>query len=397
MLSDRAGKIKPSPTLAIDSKAKSMKASGIDVISFGVGEPDFDTPEHIKEAAAKAMKDGFTKYTAVGGIDPLKDAIIDKLKNDNGLSYKREEIIVSAGAKHSLYNVAQALYGQGDEVIIPSPYWVSYPDQVLLNDAVPVFVKTYEADSFMMRQEALEEKITGKTKALILNSPSNPTGMVYDRKALEKIAELALRYNFYIVSDEIYEKLIYGDKGHISIASLGDEVKRKTIVINGLSKSHAMTGWRIGYAAGPAHIVKAMTNIQSQSTSNPTSISQKAAIEALRGPQDFVLTMRTEFDKRRRYLVEELNKIQGITCIMPEGAFYAFPNTSGLYGKKFGDREISSSADLALYLLDEANVALVHGSAFGDDNYVRLSYATSLDDIKRGVVRIKEALGKLTP
>ena len=397
MLSDRAGKIKPSPTLAIDSRAKSMKASGVDVISFGVGEPDFDTPEHIKEAAAKAMKDGFTKYTAVGGIDPLKDAIIDKLKNDNGLSYKREEIIVSTGAKHSLYNVAQALYGRGDEVIIPSPYWVSYPDQVILNDAVPVFVKTYEADSFMVRPEALEEKITGKTKALILNSPSNPTGMVYDRKALEKIAELALRYNFYIVSDEIYEKLIYGDAGHISIASLGDEVKRKTIVINGLSKSHAMTGWRIGYAAGPAHIVKAMTNIQSQSTSNPTSISQKAAIEALRGPQDFIGMMRAEFDKRRRYLVQELKKIDGMTCIMPEGAFYAFPNTSGLYGKKVGDREISSSADLALYLLDEANVALVHGSAFGDDNYIRLSYATSLDDIKRGVVRIKEALGKLKP
>jgi len=397
MLSDRAGKIKPSPTLAIDSKAKSMKASGVDVISFGVGEPDFDTPEHIKEAAAKAMKDGFTKYTAVGGIDPLKDAIIDKLRNDNGLSYKREEIIVSTGAKHSLYNVAQALYGQGDEVIIPSPYWVSYPDQVILNDAVPVFVKTYEADSFMVKAEALEEKITGKTKALILNSPSNPTGMVYDRKALEKIAELALRYNFYIVSDEIYEKLIYGDASHVSIASLGDEVKLKTIVINGLSKSHAMTGWRIGYAAGPAHIVKAMTNIQSQSTSNPTSIAQKAAIEALIGPQDFIGTMRAEFDKRRRYLVQELKKIDGMTCIMPEGAFYAFPNTSRLYGKKVGDREISSSADLALYLLDEANVALVHGSAFGDDNYIRLSYATSLDDIKRGVVRIKEALGKLKP
>jgi aspartate aminotransferase len=396
MLSDRAGKINPSPTLAIDSKAKSMKAAGVDVISFGVGEPDFDTPEHIKEAAAQAMRDGFTKYTAVGGIDPLKDAIIDKLKNDNGLSYRREEIIVSTGAKHSLYNVAQALYGRGDEVIILSPYWVSYPDQVILNDAVPVFVKTYEADSFMVRPEALEEKITGKTKALILNSPSNPTGMVYNRKALEKIAELALRYNFYIVSDEIYEKLIYGDAGHISIASLGDEVKRKTIVINGLSKSHAMTGWRIGYAAGPENIVRAMTNIQSQSTSNPTSISQKAAVEALRGPQDFIGTMRAEFDKRRRYLVQELKKIEGMTCIMPEGAFYAFPNTSGLYGKKFGDRKISSSADLALYLLDEANVALVHGSAFGDDNYVRLSYATSLDDIERGVVRIKEALGKLT-
>ncbi len=397
MLSHRAGKIKPSPTLAIDSRAKSMKASGVDVISFGVGEPDFDTPEHIKEAAARAMRDGFTKYTAVGGIDQLKDAIIDKLKNDNDLSYKREEIIVSTGAKHSLYNVAQALYGHGDEVIIPSPYWVSYPDQVVLNDAVPVFVKTFEADSFMVRPEALEEKITGKTKALILNSPSNPTGMVYDRKALEKIAELALRYNFYIISDEIYEKLIYGDAGHISIASLSDEVKLKTIVINGLSKSHAMTGWRIGYAAGPAHIVKAMTNIQSQSTSNPTSIAQKAAIEALRGPQDFIGRMRAEFDRRRRYLVQELNKIEGMSCIMPEGAFYAFPNTSGLYGKKAGDREISSSADLALYLLDEAKVALVHGSAFGDDNHIRLSYATSLDDIKRGVLRIKEAVGKLKP
>ena len=397
MLSDRAGKIKPSPTLAIDSKAKAMKASGVDVISFGVGEPDFDTPENIKEAAAKAMKDGFTKYTAVGGIDPLKDAIIDKLQNDNGLSYKREEVIVSTGAKHSLYNVAQALYGPGDEVLILSPYWVSYPDQVMLNDATPVFVKTYEADSFMARPEALEEKITKKTKALILNSPSNPTGMIYDRKTLEKIAELSLKYNFYIVSDEIYEKLIYGEAGHISIASLGEEMKRKTIVINGLSKSHAMTGWRIGYAAGPANIVKAMTNIQSQSTSNPTSIAQKAAVEALRGPQDFVGTMRAEFDKRRRYLVEELNKIQGMTCIMPEGAFYAFPNTSRLYGKRFGDREIASSADLALYLLDEANVALVHGAAFGDDDYVRLSYATSLEDIRRGVGRIKEAVGKLTP
>jgi len=397
MLSDRAGKIKPSPTLAIDSKAKAMKASGADVISFGVGEPDFDTPDNIKEAAVKAMRDGFTKYTAVGGIDPLKDAIIDKLKSDNGLSFKREEIIVSTGAKHSLYNVAQALYGPGDEVIIPSPYWVSYPDQVILNDATPVFVKTYESDSFMVRPEALEEKITKKTKALILNSPSNPTGMVYDRKTLEKIAELALRYNFYIVSDEIYEKLIYGDACHVSIASLSDEVKRKTIVINGLSKSHAMTGWRIGYAAGPANIVKAMTNIQSQSTSNPTSIAQKAAIEALRGPQDFVVAMRSEFDKRRRYLVQELNKIQGMTCLMPDGAFYAFPNTSGLYGKAFGGRKIASSADLALYLLEDAGVALVHGSAFGDDNHIRLSYAASLDDIRKGIGRIKEAVGKLAP
>ncbi len=397
MLSVRAGKIKPSPTLAIDSKAKSMKASGVDVISFGVGEPDFDTPENIKEAAAKAMRDGFTKYTAVGGIDPLKDAIIDKLTNDNGLSYKREEIIVSTGAKHSLYNVAQALYGPGDEVIIPSPYWVSYPDQVLLNDALPVFVETSESDSFRIRPEALKARISRKTKALILNSPSNPTGMIYDRKTLEKIAELALQHNFYIISDEIYEKLVYGGAEHLSIASIDNEVKKKTVLINGLSKSHAMTGWRIGYAAGPENVIKAMTNIQSQSTSNPTSITQKAAIEALRGPQDFVGRMRQEFDRRRCYLVEELNRIEGLHCLMPEGAFYAFPNTSKLYGKTAGGRQISSSADLALYLLDEAKVALVQGSAFGDDNYVRLSYATSLDDIRRGIGRIKEALDKLAP
>jgi aspartate aminotransferase len=395
MLSDRAKKIKPSPTLAIDSKAKSMKASGIDVINFGVGEPDFDTPENIKEAAVKAMRDGFTKYTAVGGIDALKDAIIEKLRQDNGLSYSRDEIIVSSGAKHSLYNIAQVLYGPGDEVIIPSPYWVSYPDQVVLNDAVPVFVKTAESDSFMVRPEALEESVTKRTKALILNSPSNPTGMIYDRKTLEKIADLALRHDFYIVSDEIYEKLIYDGAEHISIASLSDEVKNKTIVVNGLSKSHAMTGWRIGYAAGSAVIVKAMTNIQSQSTSNPNSITQKAAIEALTGPQNFIGIMREEFDRRRRYLVNELNAVDGVDCLMPAGAFYVFPNTSEIYGRRFQGKEISSSSDLALYLLEEAKVAVVPGAAFGDDNYIRLSYAASPEDIRRGVERIKEALNRL--
>ncbi|MBI5102741.1 MAG: pyridoxal phosphate-dependent aminotransferase [Nitrospirae bacterium] len=397
MLAERVKKIKPSPTLAIDSKAKAMKASGIDVISFGVGEPDFDTPENIKEAAAKAMREGFTKYTAVGGIDPLKDAIVEKLKKDNGLSYKREEIIVSCGAKHSLYNIAQALYGPGDEVIIPSPYWVSYPDQVLLNDATPVIVKTFEADSFMLKPEALEAAITNKTKALILNSPSNPTGMIYDRKTLEAIAGLAEKHGFFVVSDEIYEKLVYDGKEHISIASIGSGAMARCIVVNGLSKSHAMTGWRIGYAAGPADIIKAMTNIQSQSTSNPTSISQKAALEALTGPQEFVSTIRAEFDKRRRYLVQELNTIEGITCGMPAGAFYAFPNTKRLYGRKFGDRVIAGSTDLALYLLEEAKVALVHGAAFGDDDYLRLSYATSMEDITRGLARIREALGNLRP
>ena len=395
MLSPRAQNIKPSPTLAIDSRAKAMKASGIDVINFGVGEPDFDTPDNVKEAACKAIRDGFTKYTPVGGIDPLKDAIIEKFQQDNGLSYKREEILVSCGAKHSLYNIAQALYGPGDEVIIPSPYWVSYPDQVLLNDAKPVFVKTLESDSFVVRPEALEACITKNTKALILNSPSNPTGMLYNRKNLEKIAELAVKHNFYVISDEIYEKLVYDGSEHVSIASLGDEIRARTIVVNGLSKSHAMTGWRLGYAAGPADLIKAMTNIQSQSTSNPNSMTQKAAVEALKGPQDFIATMRTEFDKRRKFVVSELNTIPGMSCIMPNGAFYAFPNTAKIYGARFRDKTINSSTDLALYFLEEAKVALVHGEAFGDDNYVRISYATSLDDISKGLERIRQALQNL--
>jgi aspartate aminotransferase len=396
MLSERAKRIKPSPTLSIDAKAKAMKASGIDIVSFGVGEPDFDTPENIKEAAIKAIKEGFTKYTPVGGIDPLKDAIIEKFNKDNNLNYAREEIIVSCGAKHSLYNIAQALLNPGDEVLIPSPYWVSYPDQVLLNDAIPVFVKTYESDSFMLRPEAIESSITKKTKALILNSPSNPTGLTYDRKTLEKIAEVVLRYGIFVISDEIYEKLTYDGFKHVSIASFDHEIKAKTTVVNGLSKAYAMTGWRIGYAAGSKELIKAMTNIQSQSTSNPTSIAQKAAVEALSGPQDFITVMLAEFDKRRRFLINELNSVPGMSCLAPTGAFYAFPNTSKLYGKSAGERTISSSSDLALYLLEKANVALVHGDAFGDDDYVRLSYATSIEEIKKGVDRIREAVSRLS-
>lgn len=395
MLSNRAQKIKPSPTLAIDAKAKAMKAQGIDVVNFGVGEPDFDTPENIKEAAIKAIKEGFTKYTPVGGIDVLKDAVIEKFKKDNGLDYTREEIIISCGAKHSLYNINQAILSPGDEVLIPSPYWVSYPDQALLNDATPVFIKTYEKDSFMLRTESLKAHITPRTKLLILNSPSNPTGLTYDLKTLEGIAEIVLRHNMYVISDEIYEKLTYDGVKHISIASLGKEIKQRTIVVNGLSKSYAMTGWRIGYAAGPKDIIKAMTNIQSQSTSNPTSIAQKAAIEALRGPQDFIKTMLEEFDKRRKFLIDSLNKITGMSCLKPTGAFYAFPNTSALYGKHHNGKPINSSSDLAMYLLEEAKVALVHGAAFGDDNYVRLSYATSIDMIKKGVERIAESIYKL--
>lgn len=396
MLSERAKRIKPSPTLSMDAKAKAMKAEGFNIVNFGVGEPDFDTPENIKEAAIKAINEGFTKYTPVGGIDPLKDAIIEKFKRDNGIDYVRDEILVSCGAKHSLYNIAQALFSPGDEVLIPAPYWVSYPDQVLLNDAIPVFVKTYESDSFMVMPEALESHITKKTKALILNSPSNPTGLVYDKKRLEKIAEVILKYEIFVISDEIYERLIYDGFRHVSITSIGKEVKNKTIVVNGLSKSYAMTGWRIGFAAGPKEIMRAMTNIQSQSTSNPTSIAQKAAVEALTGPQDFIDSMVSEFDRRRKFLIRELNSIPGVSCITPTGAFYAFPNISELYGRSKGNRTISSSADFALYLLEEAKVALVHGGAFGDDNYMRLSYATSIDEIEEGIGRIRKAISELS-
>jgi len=395
MISDRAKRIKPSPTLAIDARAKAMKAGGIDVVNFGVGEPDFDTPEHVKEAAIKAIRDGFTKYTPVGGIDELKAAIVDKFKKDNSLEYEKDEVVVSCGAKHSLYNIAQALLCPGDEVIIPSPYWVSYPDQALLNDAVPVVVKTYETDSFMMKPGAFESKITQKTRALVLNSPSNPTGLTYDKKSLEAIAEIALKHNVYIISDEIYEKLLYDDVEHVSIASLSKEVREKTIVVNGLSKSHAMTGWRMGYAAGPKDIIKAMTNIQSQSTSNPTSIAQKAAVAALTGPQDFTEMMRLEFDKRRKFIVQELNAIDGVSCLMPTGAFYAFPKVSALYGRTAGEKKINSSLDLAMYFLEDAKVALVHGEAFGDDEYIRLSYATSMENIKKGLDRIREAVAAL--
>jgi aspartate aminotransferase len=396
MVSERTQRIKPSATLAMDARAKSMKAQGIDVLNFGVGEPDFDTPEHIKEAAIKAIRDGFTKYTAVGGIDELKEAIIKKLAVDNNIDYAKEDIVVSCGAKHSLYNIAQALFNPGDEIIIPVPYWVSYPDQALLNDALPVFVQTYEEDNFMLRPEALESKITAKTRALILNSPSNPTGSAYNKKALDIIADIAVKRNIFVISDEIYEKFVYDGARHESIASLGSEIKKRTIVVNGLSKSHAMTGWRIGYAAGPREIINAMTSIQSQSTSNAASISQKAAVAALTGSQECVTAMRTEFDRRRKVLIEGLNAIDGVCCVNPNGAFYAFPNVSKLYGKRVGARQINSSLDVATYLLEEANVALVHGAAFGDDKYIRISYATSMDTIRKGLERMKDALSRLS-
>lgn len=396
-IAKRAQSIKPSPTLAAAAKAKSMKARGIDVVDFGVGEPDFDTPENVKAAGIKAIESGFTKYTPSSGIDELKQAILDKLIKDNGLEYEKSEILVSCGAKHSLYNIAEALFDPGDEVIIPAPYWVSYPDQVLLNDAKPVIVNTTEDEGFKLSAERLEAAVTKKTKALILNSPSNPTGLAYDKKTLEEIATIAVKHRFYIISDEIYEKILYDGFEHISIASLGREIKNITIIVNGVSKSHSMTGWRIGYAAGPKDVITAMANIQSQSTSNPTSISQMAAVEALRGPQDFIENMNREFDRRRRYMVERLNRMEGLKCLMPVGAFYAFPRVSALFGRKTRDgKVINNSGDLAAYLLDEAHVSLVSGDAFGAGDYIRLSYATSMENITKGLDRMEEAIKRLS-
>jgi len=395
MISERAKRVKPSPTLTMNAKAAEMKSKGIDVISFSVGEPDFDTPEYIKEAAVKALKDGKTKYTPVGGIPELKNAIIEKLKKENGLNYQKEEIIVSCGAKHTLYNIAQAMLSPGDEVIISAPYWVSYPAQVLLNDAMPVIIETKEEENFTLIPEVLNEKITSKTKAIIINSPSNPTGQIYDEQRLEKIAEIALKKDIYIISDEIYEKLIYDGYKHVSIASFSEDIKNKCIVVNGVSKSHAMTGWRIGYAAGPKEVISVMTKIQSQSTSNPTSIAQWAAVEALKGPQDFLENMLKEFDRRRRFLVEALNNIEGIKCLLPKGAFYVFANIKGILGKSFNGKKLDNSTEFAIYLLEEAKVAVVPGIAFGAEGYIRLSYATSIEKIEEGIKRIKNAIQKL--
>ena len=394
-LSSRISRIKPSPTLAITNKANALRAEGRDVIGFGAGEPDFDTPIHVKKAAIKAIEEGFTKYTPVGGINELKDAIICKLQKDNNLSYNRSEIVVSCGAKHTLYNLAQVLFEEGDEVIIPAPYWVSYPDIVLLADGQPAIVETREADDFKLQPEQLESAINSRTKAIIINSPSNPTGVAYTRKELEALAEVVARKGIFIISDDIYEKLIYDDFPFYDIASVSEEIKKMTIVVNGVSKAYAMTGWRIGYAAGPSEIISAVTMLQSQNTSNPSSISQKAAVEALVGNQDILTAMVKEFGSRRNYMVEKLNAIPGISCMNPSGAFYVFPNVSSLFGRSWQGKVISNSSGLADYLLDEANVAVVPGIDFGCDNYIRISYALSIAHIKEGLQRIEDAVMNL--
>ncbi len=384
-IAGRASCITSSVTLDITAKAKKMRAEGIDVVGFGAGEPDFDTPAHIKSAAIKAINEGFTKYTPSSGTLELREAISQKFKKDNNLDYKPSQIVVSSGAKHSLNNIFQAICNPGDEVIIPAPYWLSYPEMVKMAEAVPVVVGTSQSNEFKVTEIDLEKKITNKTKAFILNSPSNPTGCVYGRKELEAIAKLAIKHKFFIISDEIYEKLVYDNKEYVSIASLGKEIYDLTITVNGVSKSYSMTGWRIGYAAGPSDVMNAIGNIQSHAASNPTSISQKATQAALTQDQKCVDEMREEFQKRRDYMVSRINKTDKITCVNPGGAFYVFCDISKLK---------IDSVTLATRLLDEAKVAVIPGEPFGANDFIRLSFATSMDNIKKGIDRIEEWVKK---
>ncbi|MDR2427142.1 MAG: pyridoxal phosphate-dependent aminotransferase [Endomicrobium sp.] len=391
-LSKRVQAIKPSQTLIIDAKAKTLRQQGIDIISFAAGEPDFDTPDNIKEAAIAAINEGYTKYCPVAGSPELKKAVINKFKKDNGLNYNADEIIVSCGAKHSLYNLFQSIINDGDEIIVASPYWVSYTDMIIVSGGNPIIINTDDKSSFKMTPQSVEKAITSKTKAIIINSPSNPTGAIYNFEELKAISEICLKHKILIISDDIYEKLIYGTAKFISAASISQQVKEITIIINGVSKAFSMTGWRIGYTAGNKEIISAMAKIQSQSTSNPTSISLKAAVEALNGNQYAVEMMRAEFEKRRDYIVERLNKIEGISCIKPNGAFYVFPNISGLIGKTLGGKTIKNDLEFADYLLEKAKIAVVPGSAFGAEGYLRLSYAASIKMIEEGMNRLESVL-----
>jgi aspartate aminotransferase len=389
-LANRVAALTPSTTLEITAKAQELKAKGYDVIGLGAGEPDFNTPEHILNAAAKAMNEGHTKYTPTGGLNELKQAIIKKFESDQQITYKPSEIIVCNGAKHALYTLFQVLLNPGDEVIIPTPYWVSYPEQVKLAEGEPVFVEGFEHNSFKITPEQLKSAITDRTKALIINSPSNPTGMIYSAEELAVLGEICLENGILIVSDEIYEKLIYGDNKHTSIAQLSPELKEQTIIINGVSKSHSMTGWRIGYAAGNQTIIKAMTNLASHSTSNPTSIAQYASIAAYDGPQDDVEKMRVAFEDRLNIIYDKLIQIPGFSCIKPQGAFYLFPNVT----KAAELTGFDSVDEWVKALLEEEKVAIIPGSGFGTDDYVRLSYATSLELLEGAVDRIQSFMEK---
>lgn len=385
-LAERVQTLTPSTTLAITAKANELKAAGVDVIGLGAGEPDYNTPENILAAAYQSMKDGKTKYTPSGGLPALKEAVINKLKRDQNLTYTQKEIMVGIGAKHVLYTLFQVLLNEGDEVIIPIPYWVSYPEQVKLAQGVPVYIEATSSQSYKVTAEQLKNAITERTKAVIINSPSNPTGMLYTKEELAELAEVCRESDILIVSDEIYEKLIYGEAVHTSIAELSADAKERTIIINGVSKSHSMTGWRIGYAAGNAEIIKAMTDLASHSTSNPTTTSQYAAIEAYEGPQDAVEEMRQAFEGRLEAIFPKVKAIPGFKVIRPEGAFYLLPDVTEA-AEKTG---YSSVDDFATALLTEANVAVIPGSGFGAPSTIRLSYATSLEALTEAVTRIEQ-------
>ena len=394
-ISNRCRGISPSPTLVIDSKAKAMKKKGIDVVGFGAGEPDFDTPEYIRNAAKEALDEGMTRYTPSSGTLELRTAICKKLKRDNGLEYEPDQIVVSNGAKHALFNICQTILDPGDEVIIPEPFWVSYPELVQIAGGVPVMVHGHEENDFLVSAEDMKPYITPRTKAIIINSPNNPNGCVWPREMLEDIARLAVENQLFVISDEIYEKLVYDGEKHVSIASLGDDIKAQTFVVNGFSKAYAMTGWRLGYCAGPTNVMKAIGALQSHATSNPNSIAQYAGYVALSGGDDIIAAMVAEFDRRRKHIVSRINSIPGLSCRMPKGAFYVMMNISDLIGAALGDKVIRSSTDFAELLLEDAKVAVVPGLGFGSDMHVRLSYATSMENIDRGLDRIAQFVGSL--
>jgi len=394
-ISKKISQISPSPTLSITAKAKKMQAEGINVIGFGAGEPDFDTPINIKEAAKRAIDKGFTKYTPTAGIKELKEAILAKLKTDNKLEYTPDEVIASCGAKHSIFNAILTLCDQDEEVILPSPYWVSYPEMIKVAGAKAVILQTTQENNFKIIPQQLEEAINAKTKLIIINSPSNPTGMVYSENELKELKEIIVKAGIYCISDEIYEKIIY-DMPHISIASLGDDIKEHTLVINGVSKAYSMTGWRIGYCAGPKEIIQAMSNLQDHSTSNPTSIAQAAAVEALTGGQEDLKKMVVEFRKRRDYMIQRINSIPKLRALTPQGAFYSWVDVSAILGKSLNGKKIKDSLELADALLTCAQVAVIPGCVFGNDNYIRLSFATSIENIIEGISRIDRFVSRLT-
>ena len=394
-LSNKAKKVKPSSTLAITAKAKELKAQGLDVVGFGAGEPDFNTPENINKVAIEAIESGFTKYTPASGNNELKEAVCRKFKEFNKLNYEPNQIVISNGGKHSLTNVFSAILNPGDEVIIPAPYWLSYPEIVKLADGVPVFVRGGKEQGYKVTVEQLQAVTTDKTKALILNTPNNPTGMIYTREELEAIAKYVVDNDIYVVSDEMYEHLVYNGNEHVSIASLGEEIYKRTITVSGVSKSYAMTGWRIGYTGSSAEIAKLMSSIQSHQTSNPNSIAQKATTEALNGPQDTVLAMVKEFDKRRQYMYNRISKMPLVDALEPLGAFYVFIDLGEALKKEYKGKVIGTSAEFARILIEDYNVAVIPCADFGFDDHIRLSYAISLEQIEKGLDRIESFLKSL--